>query len=424
MSPNNPTNPNAELDERDIVASQGDDSEFGTDLYDADTSLSEGPAEIGIPPIAVRTTSPEVDPEKETAAPKKRRSVVAPKTASAPAAPSSNMEPEADISDDALAVLRETAELLHIENRDARQEDATTLAKFNSALKQGHSLTSTIAGVETEGTNVYWVCYEGTVTVRIPIRESFMIVPESLLKDTLPNTLRRQMQFLSKAIGAEISFVLTSYRADPDGAGDVFYASRTQALRRQRRTFFGRNASRPLKPGMDIYAQIICMSSYVLYLSCCGLDIRVANYQLSHRYIPDMSAKYYVGQTIRVRIVDVNDAEPDQNPSLTVSGRLCELDSLRPNLKRLRFPKNQSSSQHPRFMGTVTSLTRERNSDTPRVVISLFLDGIELPAFSRTLNLRLEDKLHTGDKVYFECHGYTPSGYVHGSIVRFVRSLH
>jgi len=307
---------------------------------------------------------------------------------------------------------RDYAATQHLENRDARQEEATTVAVFTNALKQGTILNSVIAGVETNGANVYWVCYHGSITVMIPFTDSFMTLPAELLAHDTAAIITRRRQFLSKSIGAEIPFVVTSFGADPNG-GYIATGSRTTALARIRQHYFGTNASRELKEGMTIEAQILSLGPHSCFVTACGLDIPVRNHELSHRYIEDVAADFYVGQRKRFRVMSINE-QPNTIPEVKLSALPVELEYYAPNLKRIR--------PHSRYGAIVTSLRQEKNKETPGVVVNMFLEGVDVPAFSRVIQLRIQDELHTGDKVIFEATGIVKNGYAHGKIVRYVTS--
>lgn len=329
----------------------------------------------------------------------------APQEPAAPARRAPQSEPR---SEAASRLEREVADFTRMDERNARQEAASSIGIFDHAVRYKDILRGRIDGVETNDGKVYWVSYNRAVTVLIPFEQAYMAPPEELLGNT-PDILRRQRQFLTKSLGAEISFVVTSFQADPEKDDFVAIASRTEALALERRRYFGANAPRKVSVGCDVVTQILNFGPHAAYVTACGMDIRVRNDTLSLRHISDIGGAYEVGQKLLMRVVRLEE-KPGKLPEMVLSARPIELKKYQPNLKRIR-------GQHPRYAGTVTSVRLERNRERPSVLVNLFLDGIEVPAFSRTFELHVRDDLHTGDRVYFEVLGVTGNGFAHGRII-------
>lgn len=372
--------------ERDLV----DDNavEFGMDL------LTE-PAETGAIPSAGATPANPV-----------------PSADSTPAAAEQRLTHEEEAT---RYVDRQTQRAAQEEARSARQQAATQMGAMVTALKTQRIVNGKIAGVVTHDRATYWNCFFGDITVEIPFSESWTSLPKELVGKRDDGTLLRQKQFLSRSIGAEIPFILTSMGTSPKG--DIVYsASRVAAMKIIRKAHFGRRPSRPAKIGSEFYGRIMSMGPYTAYVSFCGVDVPVPNYELSHEYIADVSTQYDVNQELKLQIVDMtldNEGNPEE---LILSAKPIELERYKKNLKRIVINRNAP----PRYHGTVTSIRRDRRRG--HVVVNLFLDDVEVPAFSRSLRLSLQDELHTGDKVYFEASGIVEPGYVHGTIVRYNRA--
>lgn len=310
---------------------------------------------------------------------------------------------------------RVEAAMLHTEIREQRQDNATSVGTFTTAMKTNAILEGEIAGVEVDAKNAYWVLFQNNITVRIPFEESFMIQPEELRKEVNSRILMRRKQFLTKSMGATIPYVLTDFVAEPDGSY-VAYGSRISAMARIRRRYFGDDAPQKLSVGQVVTAQIISGDAHTAYVYTCGCDVRVPNHLLTHRYIEDVSAAYMVGTNVRLQVRQINK-EPGKPPQLVLNGRPVELEACKPNLKRIR-------GTNPRFIGVITSIRMDRRpGDEPSVVAHLWLKGAEVPAFCRDFRLNIFDEIHTGDTVSFECNGVTESGYVHGRIIRYNHSV-
>lgn len=306
---------------------------------------------------------------------------------------------------------REARAYVAAEAREKRDAESTVIGSLNAAIKTRRMIEVTVNSVVVRNNQCFWASYYDSVTILVPFDQTSTILPAELLGRTSDSILTRQRQFLAKSIGVTIPVVITSSEFDPNG-GAYYYASRTQALGRIRRSFFRRGN---IAVGSDVLAHVIAVSTYSLTVTACGTDIRIPNYNITTRYVADMEQVYKPGQRLMLRVTELELGE-DGTPSVfRLSGRAVEVDRLRPNLERL-----QGIGDNPRFAGTVTSI--RQNQDRTNVTVFLFLDGIELPAFSRSVKLSLRDELHIGDEVYFEVHGIHESGYVHGSIVRYKRS--
>lgn len=312
---------------------------------------------------------------------------------------------------------RETAARIFLENRDADESAAAAVMRYATAAKNKNIVDGVISGVDTRNKEVFWCIYDGEVTVRIPYAESFVVQESDLLGSKRNSILERQRQMMSQAIGAKVPFIVESFVPDPEG-GYICYASRTAALERLRNTrYFGDNAPRKVKVGNRVNAQIITLGLYAAWVNACGMDIRVPVNQLSHKFIEDVSRDFYVGQELTMQVTRLSEA-PGQMPEVSLSARPVEVEKYRPNLKRIR-----RGGVPPRFGGVITSIRTDKrgNNGIPNVVINLFLEGVEVPAFARTAQLHLRDDLRTGDKVMFEAFGKTSSGYVYGSIIKMIR---
>lgn len=291
-----------------------------------------------------------------------------------------------------------------------RERQATTLRTgiYASAVKSRQILEGKIASVEADSDTAYWICYDGPVTIRIPFQYTFDAPPEELCGKTA-RCVEQQINFLSKGVGATVPFVVTKFEETPDG-NYIAYGSRVAALGRIRARYYGSSAIRPVKEGDILDAQIITMGHYAAYVNVKGIDTRMRIVDFSHRYIPVLSKFYTVGQMIRVKVISITDTEKPI-PTVTVSAREVE---------RMDFPNyfyRVKKGNH--CLGTVITIQKQnRAGSPPRLVITLFLDDVGLPAYATSSYLNYRDHLSLGDVVDFEMLGLTNSGYVHGKISR------
>lgn len=314
----------------------------------------------------------------------------------------------------AIGVAREALSAGRTALWDVEQEDRTTVGIFLTALKEKRILEGNIAGVEVNRRMAYWVLYEGPVTVRIPFDNSFMQIPADLAnKRPSEDILRRQRQMLERAMGATINFTVS--RFEPDGDGTYLaIGSRTDAMDKIRKVYFGHNAAQKLSVGDDVVAQIITHGKHAAYLNFCGIDVKVKKSDLSHRYIEDVSASFHVGERIRVRLMNIQMPEESVGiPAISVSAKPIEKARFDRNLRRIH--------KNGYYIGTVTSTNLKGSGNGDNVTISLFLNDVEVPAFSRTPILALGDALHNGDQVSFMALGVNEDGFAHGKILEVIK---
>ena len=312
---------------------------------------------------------------------------------------------------------REQAEAKYLSQRDARQELATGVARMATAFRQKTIQEGVIAGTQYEDGCFCWKVLCGPVEVLIPIAESFYRLPDGLsVKNPNERVLANQNQFLSKAIGAKVPFLLRSMSVTPDGSYTAV-ASRRDALAIIRKRYFGDNAVRRLEVGMDVDARILSSGRFAAYVECCGLDVRVPNQAFSHRFIDNVSRDFAPGGEMRMRITKLGQAQGE--PVMELSALPVELEALKPNLSRLKFYKNPD--MNPLCSAVVTSVSVSNKTQPPSVVTRLWLNDFELPAFARDISLSQREDIRSGDTVLFRANGVTTTGYVHGQIKKLIQ---
>lgn len=408
------TDPDAYFDEALIVGDQGTNDDAlldellppAEDMFEADDANEEI-----ILPAAQEDTAEKAEKPAKKRSPKQKAE---PRTTAPQPQFSSEVIPENDTFASMSHFMYETTAMIRDEDRELRQESALEKMKYEAAFKQRRIVESTLDAVVTIGKEVYGVCFDGDITVRIPFMEFFQKVPASLVDPKTPNLVRARTNFLSKAIGASIFFTLTSYGSDPENNMDFYTGSRVQAMALYRRRFFGKDATDKLTVGTDIYAQILSMNEHIAYVTCCGLDIPMQNFTITHKWVEDLNAEYTVGQKIRVRIVDIVE-EAGKVPILRISGRPCELKRLARNAERLKYASTT------RCVAKVTTIRYDKKNN--RHIASLFLEGFNYPAFCGSLSVKdiEENAITNGSTVQVELFGITKQHYIHCAIVRVIR---
>lgn len=290
-----------------------------------------------------------------------------------------------------------------LEEFHKKQEDSSIVNMFLVASKTSSILEAKVEGVHVEGKEISWVCYYGPVVVHIPFAKTFEGLPDALLDPTTPDLLTRRRQFLTKSIGITIPFIVTSFITDPNG-DTITIGSRIDAIRRIRRRYFGRDAKKPVKKGDVLEAQVLNVGPSALRLHVKGMDVRVPNRLMSHRWLSDMQLVYAAGDKVTVQVTDLREDPATGNIQLAVSCRPIELEKAKRLHSRLR-------------KGNIYGATIIHVRSAPTMHVSLWLEGIEVPGYAATTGLFKADSFRSGDHVYVEVLGVTETGYVHTKIL-------
>lgn len=293
-----------------------------------------------------------------------------------------------------------------IQQQGINTEEAVVIA----AAKTRRVLTITIAAVHTDAKGAYWAAYIGNCEVRIYCKDTFESFPNGMIPDHDPTTreIERQKQFLSANLGAEIQCII--YDTVSEEGLFLCFASRVRALRVMRRYYLNPASPLALAPDTVANARILAVGDHSLYVTLGGVDMQLRNNAITHRFLRSLQEAYGVGDTLPVYIREINFE--DGQYAIRVSGRLAELETLRPNLSRI--------TTGSRYKGVVTTIRKANVQDNiPRVIVSLYLEDIHVAAFATMIHGNI-GCLSSGDKVIFQANGTTSDGYAHGSIVRLV----
>lgn len=296
--------------------------------------------------------------------------------------------------------------------RREEEEALDIISAFIQASKSGIALESEISGVlvSERDNDVYWQCIHGPMTIRIPFAETFDALPQGLLDVSQPNVLTRRRQFLQKSIGLKIQFVIDRFEPDPANRNKaIVYASRKKAMAKIRQSYFGKDAYRPVKKGDIFDAQLLSVGDHGAWVSFRGVDVAVRPSDLTHRYLPSMAKAYSTGQKVKIMVTEISEDPKTGLPVVKVSGRPIELaDSMS---RHYLAPKGSV------YAATITAKNKRISDGRPVISISLWLENVDIPAFSSTQAI-IDEKFVSGDKVYVEVLGFADSGYAHCKILR------
>jgi len=158
----------------------------------------------------------------------------------------------------------------------------------------------------------------------------------------------RTMRVLNRMIGAEIDFVVRGITGEGEERAAV--ASRKAAMLRLRRRFYlnvGTSGKPQIYPGRIVEARIVAVSQLSIRVEIFGVETPIRNRDISWGYVGDCRDNYFVGDTVQVRVKDVQGDTPE---NLIVRADIKSLteDNTRETLLALKPQTN--------IMGKVTDV--------------------------------------------------------------------
>ena len=181
----------------------------------------------------------------------------------------------------------------------------------NSQITGSH-LTGILGKVERleNGGIISIVDYKGQ-RIAIPLKEMElgMTRPAGQSDDEFNE---RMMRVLNRMMGAEIDFVVRGITGDNEERAAV--ASRKAAMLRLRRRYYLTNAANgkpQVYPGRVVEARIVAVSQLAIRVEIFGVETPIRNRDLSWGYICDCRDSYFVGDSVHVRVKEVEGDNPE-----------------------------------------------------------------------------------------------------------------
>lgn len=308
---------------------------------------------------------------------------------------------------------RRTAERKFIDNRRDAQDSRVAVAQYVSALKDGVTMKGTIAAVDESGEEPCWMIYDNNVQIQIPFKDTFDLENDNDIK-RLQSHSEIQAAFLQRAVGAQISYAVTNIQHNKEDNHYIVTGSRVLALRKFRRRYYKMNdntVQNPLEVGDIVSVPVISAGPYACYVEVNGIDTRIANKDLTYRYVPDVAETFPPGSMVDVKVMRIDTS--GKIPAVFVSGTAVERSRL--SERHYRVKENMTTT------ATVKSVRLTNGDNTPFVTIALYLDNIELPGFTTSSQVTVRDKLHSGTKVVVKVLGIAQdSGFVRCRITKIL----
>lgn len=248
--------------------------------------------------------------------------------------------------------------------------------------------------------------------VLIPASQMFLNEPianaESIPREEL---VRRRRQILLKLLGAELEFVIVVAQTawEDNEPKRIVIGSRKQALSRQRKFYFKKNAlgDRRINVG-DLIREvpIVAVGRESVRVAIGGVETSIHKSNLSHKYLDNISAEFKTGMKIDLVVTKIEELDPEDssNVRLVANHKMTKMPYYRESVKNCK----------------VGSYYKAQITYINGLQIRMFLTDINAPAFSKVLRLwDTSDLPKPGDEVVFLANSIdTERGVVIGAITR------
>ncbi len=174
-----------------------------------------------------------------------------------------------------------------------------------TSYKNRRILTGMLGGVEeTEnGKTLAVVDYKG-VRVVIPLKEMLVKLEKNLKGTEYSEMIRRQNKLLSNMLGCEIDFIVKGVESKTR----TVVASRKEAMLRKRQTFYMNTdaaGNHRIFEGRKVQARVIAVAEKAIRIEAFGVECSIMARDLSWDWIGDANERFFVGDQILVRILEV-----------------------------------------------------------------------------------------------------------------------
>lgn len=147
------------------------------------------------------------------------------------------------------------------------------------------------------------VDYRGFRVV-IPLKEMLVKLEHNLKGSEYSEMIRRQNKLLSNMLGCEIDFIVKGVESKTR----TVVASRKEAMLRKRQTFYMNTDSAGnfrIFEGRKVQARVIAVAEKAIRIEAFGVECSIMARDLSWDWIGDANERFFVGDQILVRILEV-----------------------------------------------------------------------------------------------------------------------
>jgi hypothetical protein len=221
-----------------------------------------------------------------------------------------------------------------------KDKENTIWHEIKNSQVTGTPLTGSLGKVERmdSGALITIIDYKGQ-RIAIPLKEMMITLerPEGQSDDEYNERLAR---VLNRMMGAEMDFIVRGITGTGDNRAAV--ASRKAAMLRLRRRFYlniGTNGKPLVYPDRVVEARIVAVSQMAIRIEVFGVETSINSRDLSWGYIGDARDHFYVGDSVQVRVTNVEGDAPE---NLRISADIKSLteDDTRDKLIALKPQTN------------------------------------------------------------------------------------
>lgn len=161
----------------------------------------------------------------------------------------------------------------------------------------------------------------------------------------------RQNKILNNMLGCEIDFIVKGL----DKQSRSIVASRKDAMLKKRQIFYldtGPNGIPKVREDRVVHARVIAVAEKVVRAEIFGVETSILARDLSFDWLGDAKERFYVGETILVRVLNVSAESPEQ---ITISAdvKSVEGNASKENLKLCKAQGKYAGIVEDIYKGTV-----------------------------------------------------------------------
>lgn len=223
--------------------------------------------------------------------------------------------------------------------------------EIQNAYRTRKILTGMLGGIEkTETGSLIAVVYYKEFRAVIPVTEMMINLVQDESHDYGELSLR-QNKVLNNMLGCDIDFIIKGL----DTKTHSIVASRKEAMLKKRQIFYlDKDSSGRAKIHEDriVQARVIAVAEKVVRAEIFGVETPILARDLSFDWMGDARERFHVGETILVRILEVNAVSPEQ-VSVYADVKSVEGNTSKENMKKCKVQGKYAGTVEDIHKGTV-----------------------------------------------------------------------
>lgn len=284
------------------------------------------------------------------------------------------------------------------------------IAKRDHAIMEGK-----VVSVKCLNDTMFCVVFYEDIEILIPFIEYSAMIPKDLTGEPTKEKLTRQRLMMQKIVGATIPYCIRKITIQSPNieVPPIVIASRRSALRSIRHYWFfdnGEDGKPRTSVGDLVTADITSVGVDSLFVTVHGVEQSIHVRQLTHRFVRNLQTEYAPGDTVALKITQLNIDPEKKQVEISMNGLAPE--------KRIFEKRKYLLTPNSVWDGTIRKIERRANGEGQYYPhIELFLDDAYYPAVSNSFRINQAD-YRIGMKVKFYIRNLTfnSEGFVCGEI--------